>query len=124
MQNENVKFKVSLILAALLLAGNVFFAMQYVAVQRELREAQAAVSAQNINERTLEFTRLFIEKVLQSATEVDFDTRLQLENSVRAIGDEEILAQWQRFTETKSEEEAQTEVKNLLSLLMKKVDSR
>lgn len=110
------------ILICILLAGNIFFGMRYVVVQKELRESQAAVSAQNINERTLEFTRLFVEKVLKSDTEVDFDTRLQLENSVRAIGDEEILAQWQRFTETKTEAEAQDEVKNLLGLLMKRIE--
>jgi len=111
-----------IIIIVLLVAGNVFFAMQYIAAQKELREAQAALSSQKINEKTLAFTELFIEKVLQSDQEVDFDTRLQLENAVRGIGDEEILAQWQRFTESQGEAQAQTEVKNLLGLLIQKVE--
>ncbi|MBI2098678.1 MAG: hypothetical protein HYT49_03485 [Candidatus Wildermuthbacteria bacterium] len=119
-----MKPKTFLIVAVilLLLAGNVFSAMQYIAVQRELRDVQASLTAQRINERTLAFTQLFIEKVLKSETEIDFDTRLLLENSVRTIGDEEILVQWKKFTESQTEEEAQAEVKNLLSLLVSKVD--
>ena len=105
----------------LLLASDVFFAAQYVNAQRQLRETQVQLEDQRINERTLAFTQLFIEKVLKSETEIDFETRLQLENAVRGIGDEEILAQWQRFTERVNEKDAQQEVKNLLSLLVRKV---
>ncbi|OGN06799.1 MAG: hypothetical protein A2940_01575 [Candidatus Wildermuthbacteria bacterium RIFCSPLOWO2_01_FULL_48_29] len=111
-----------LVLLVLLLASNAFFAMQYIAAQKELRETQALLSAQKVNERTLAFTQLFVEKVLQSDTEIDFDTRLLLENSVRSIGDEAILTQWKKFTESQTEEEVQTEVKNLLSLLAKKLE--
>ena len=107
---------------AILLVGNVFFAMQYMTAQRQLREAQALLTSQKVNEKTLAFTQLFIEKVLQSDTEVDFDTRLQLENAVTDIGDHEILAQWQRFTESQGEAQAQAEVKNLLGLLIQKVE--
>ena len=115
-------FKISLTVVVLLLVANLFFAMQYVAAQKELREAQAALTVQTINERTLAFAQLFVEKVLQSEGEIDFETRLQLENSVRTIGDEEILAQWKKFTESQTEQAAQEEVKNLLSLLVRKVE--
>ena len=110
-----------LVLIAILLAGNAFFAMQYMAAQSQLQDTQAALTAQKVNERTLAFTKLFIENVLQSDQEVDFDTRLLLENSVRAIGDEQILAQWKRFTESSSETQAQAEVKNLLGLLISRL---
>jgi len=115
--------KIIFIIAILiLLAGNVFFAMQYMNAQSQFRDAQAALSAQKVNERTLAFTKLFIENVLQSDAEVDFDTRLLLENSVRAIGDEQILAQWVRFTESSTEVQAQAEVKTLLGLLVGKIE--
>ena len=104
-----------------LLASNAFFAAQYASAQRQLTEIQRQLEAQRINERMLAFTQLFIEKVLKSEGEIDFETRLQLVNAVRDIGDEEILAQWQRFTESTNEKEAQQEVKNLLSLLLRKV---
>jgi hypothetical protein len=121
MQNDNVKFKILLTLIAILLVGNAFFAIQYMNAQSQLRETQAALTAQKVNERTLAFAKLFIENVLQAGEEVDFDTRLLLENSVRAIGDEEILSQWKLFTQSVSEQDAQQEVKNLLSLLISKV---
>lgn len=105
-----------------LLASNVFFAMQYIAVRQELQNVQASLTTQRINERVLVFAQLFVEKVLTVGGETDFDTRLLLENSVRTIGDEEILTQWKRFTESTTEREAQTEVRNLLSLLLKKME--
>lgn len=119
---NNPKVLLLIVLAFALLAGNVFLGIQYTASQKELKETQGALKVQNINGKTLAFTQLFIEKVLKSESEVDFDTRLQLENAVRGIGDEEILAQWQKFTESKTEAEAQQQVKNLLELLVRKVE--
>ena len=113
--------KIFLIVIFLLLAGNIFFAAQYVAAQKQLRETQSALAAKKVSEKTLAFTQLFIEKVLKSEAEVDFETRLQLENKVRDIGDEEILAQWQKFTDSKTEGEAQKQVKNLLGVLVGKI---
>ena len=101
------------IIILILLAGNVFFGVKYSAVQKELRQTQTALEIQKINEKVLEFTKLFIEKVLKAETEVDFETRLKLENTIRNLGDEEILVQWQKFTGSKTEAEAQKEVKNL-----------
>ena len=115
------KQKITLIIILILLAGNVFFGAKYFAVQKELGQTQAALETQKTNEKVLEFTKLFIEKVLKAETEVDFETRLKLENAVRNLGDEEILAQWQKFTESKTEAEAQKEVKNLLEMLMNKI---
>lgn len=49
------------------------------------------------------------------------ETRLRLENAVRDLNNEQILAQWQKFTTSKTETEAQTQVKNLLELLVNKI---
>ena len=108
---------------ALLLATNVFFGFQYVNLQKEFKQTQAQLAAQRTNEKVLVFIKLFVGEVLQSDEEVDFETRLLLENSVRAIGDEEILAQWRSFTESTTEVQAQGEVKNLLVLLVRKLES-
>ena len=117
-------FKIAILLIIfILLAGNVFFGARYAAVQQELRQTQAVLSVQNINANTLAFTQLFIDKVLNAEGEVDFETRLQLENAVRAIGDEQILTQWKKFSESANEQEAQVEVKNLLSELIRKIES-
>lgn len=67
------------------------------------------------------FGEQFVEKVLKAEKEVDFDTRLKLENDVRELEDNDLKAQWDKFTASKTEQEAQQEVKNLLSLLFKKL---
>ncbi|MCH8244600.1 hypothetical protein IIB97_01790 [Patescibacteria group bacterium] len=120
MRNKKTIF---LSIIALLLATNVFFGFQYVNLQKEFKQTQAQLAAQRTNEKVLVFIKLFVGEVLQSDEEVNFETRLLLENSVRAIGDEEILAQWRSFTESTTEVQAQGEVKNLLVLLVRKLES-
>jgi hypothetical protein len=46
---------------------------------------------------------------------------LKLENAVREIQDKEILDQWIKFTESKTEDEAQKNVKDLLEILVNKL---
>lgn len=115
------KQKITLIIILILLIGNIFSGYKYFASQKELEATKATIKTQQINEKTLDFTKLFIEKVLKAETEVDFETRLKLENAVRDLEDNEILAQWQKFVESKTETEAQTEVKNLLEMLVNKI---
>jgi len=115
------KPKTILILILILLAGNVFLGFKYFSVVKELRQTQTALQTQTTNEKVLEFTKLFIGEVLKADSEVSFDTRLKLETAVRNLGDEEILNQWQKFVDSKTETGAQDEVKNLLELLVSKV---
>lgn len=115
------KQKLTLIIILILLIGNIFFGYKHFALQKELEATKATLKTQQINEKTLDFTKLFVAKVLKAETEVDFETRLKLENAVRNLNDEEILSQWQRFTESKTEADAQTEVKNLLEILVSKI---
>lgn len=115
------KPKTILILILILLAGNVFLGVKYFSVVKELRQTQAALETQKTNDKVLEFTKLFIKEVLKAETAVDFETRLKLENAVRNLGDEEILAQWSKFVESKTEAGAQEEVKNLLEMLVSKI---
>ncbi len=110
-----------IILVLILLTGNVFWGVKYFSLQKELQETQTGLETQKLNEKVLEFTKLFIEKVLKAETEVDFETRLQLENAVRNLDDEEILVQWQKFVDSRAEAEAQNEVKNLLEMLINKI---
>lgn len=115
------KLKILLILVLVLLAGDIFLGVKYFTVVRQLQHTEAALKAEQTNEAVLAFTKLFITTVLKAETEVDFDTRLKLETAVRNLDDEEILTQWTRFIESKTEIDAQTEVKNLLELLINKI---
>ena len=109
------------VIILILIVGNVFLGINYFSLQKELRQTQAVLETQKTNDKVLEFTKLFIEKVLKADTEVNFETRLKLENAVRNLEDEEILAQWSKFVESKVEAEAQEEVKNLLEILVSKI---
>ena len=115
------KPKTILIIILILLAGNVFLGVKYFSVVKELHQTQTALQTQTTNEKVLEFSKLFIKEVLKAETEVNFDTRLKLETAVRNLGDEEISNQWQKFTESKTEVQAQEEVKNLLEMLVNKI---
>jgi len=117
--NKPKIFLITIIL--ILLAGIVLLCGKYIILNKELSQAQAALQAQAINEKVLGFTRLFIKEVLKAQTEVSFDTRLKLETAVRNLEDEEVLNQWQKFVNSKTESEAQEEVKNLLEMLVSKI---
>jgi len=110
-----------LILILVLLLGNVFLGVKYFSVAKELRQTKTLSEAQKVNNKVLEFSKLFIEKVLKTKTEIDFEMRLKLENAVRDLGDNEILVQWSKFIESTTEANAQEEVKNLLELLINKI---
>jgi len=104
-----------------LLTGNIYFAVQYSVVKKELAETKIELQTKEFNEKILNFTSLFITKVLKAEGEVDFETRLNLENAIRNLGDNETLTQWQKFIGSQTEAEAQIEVKNLLEMLVSKI---
>ncbi|MCX6713320.1 MAG: hypothetical protein NTY66_03895 [Candidatus Vogelbacteria bacterium] len=87
----------------------------------ELVTLRSQAQNQETNAQVVTFTRLFINDVLKAHGEVVFDKRLELENAVRALKDQTILAQWGKFINAKDELTAQTEVKNLLGMLVDKI---
>ena len=116
------KIKIAFItIILILLASNVFFVSRYFMLQKELQNARASIKAQQTDEKVLLFTKLFIKKVLKAQGEIDFETRLSLENSVRDLDDELILEQWNKFTASKTEMEAQNNLKDLLEMLVNKI---
>jgi hypothetical protein len=115
------KSKPTLIIILILLVGNVFFGVKYFVVQKKLGQTRAALETQKTNDKVLEFTKLFVDEVLKAKTEVDFETRLKLENAVRNLEDEKILTQWQKFIDSRTEAGVQEEVKDLLEILLSKI---
>ena len=109
------------IIVLLLIFSNIFFASKYFSFKKQGYQSQVNLKNQETNQKVLEFTQLFIEKVLKAEGEIDFETRLKLETAVRGLQDPEILTQWNRFIESDNEAQAQEEVKNLLGLLVSKV---
>lgn len=116
------KTKLSKYLIVVLIIANIAWAYFYYAQRKELIDLRQDTKASAINAGVVVFARDFVDTVLRAKAEVDFETRLRLENSVRDLKDKDVLAQWGKFVNSKSEFEAQEEVKNLLGLLMNKIE--
>ena len=110
-----------IIVIFVLLAGSIFLGISNLQMRHKLQTSQLEKINYSSNQKILEFTESFIEKVLKNENEVDFETRLKLENMVRELDDRQILDNWNRFTASQTEDEAQTQVKNLLELLINKI---
>ena len=106
-----------------LLASVIFLGIRYVNLMRQYEEVKAQTDSYVLNDKVLAFSDLFINKVLKSDTEVSFEDRLHLENSVRELNDPELFGWWNSFVQAKTEEQAQTAVKNLLATLIKKIQT-
>lgn len=104
-----------------MVVANVLFGVNMLEYKAAAQKLSNKVSVQkNIidNERELsDFFAFFITKVLVSNGDITFDDRLELENRVRRLGDEEVLERWERFTHAGTEAEAQEEVRGLLGVL-------
>ena len=118
MKNKKV---ISEVLILVLIVGNVLFAYRYFTAYKELQIVKSIQAKVELNQKVINFTEMFIKKVLQANTEIDFETRLSLENSVRDLKDKEIMTEWNNFTESKTEAEAQNSVKKLLGILVAKI---
>jgi hypothetical protein len=112
------------LLFMLLILSDVVLYCKLSEARKESALLQSEIAARAAQMPIAEFNRLFIEKVLGAQGEVDFETRLELENKVRELGDENILARWNGFVNAQTEGEAQTEVKALLSLLAVKMQEK
>lgn len=112
-----VSFLVIVILSAATIA---LIGQNYVARQN-LAIAENTIKGYQYNEKILGFARLFITKVLKTEGEVSFEDRLKLENAIRDINDKAIFDQWQEFVNSESQIQAQIAVKNLLELLITKI---
>ena len=102
-----------------LIGSNVVFAYKYFDTQKQLAQMKEIASKQALNVKILDFAGLFVDKVLKATTEVSFNDRLQLENTVRSLNDQDILDAWGTFVNSTSQDEAQSAVKNLLGILVK-----
>jgi len=93
-------------------------------IRRELDVLRSSwTQARVVQEDVLRFTELFITGVLQAEEEVDFETRLELEQSVRELEDDEIFALWQALIDSTTEDESQKNVARLLEILISKMRS-
>ena len=112
-----ISFLVIVILSAAVIA---LIGQNYVA-RRNLAVAENTIKEYQYNEKILSFAKLFITKVLKTEGDVSFEDRLKLENAIRDINDKAIFDQWQEFVNSESQIQAQIAVKDLLELLITKI---
>ena len=112
---------VSNVLMLLLVAGNIFFSIQYtesVKQQNELTQTDSAV----LRTQASRFLKLFIDIVLNSSGEaISYDNRVALENAVRQTQDADIIKQWGIFVKSEDEKIAQENSVKLMKLVTNKM---
>ena len=116
-----MKQKQIYLIIIILLSANLFLGVKYFNTNQELKETKAITAAQEEKTKFTEFNKTFINEVLQTKTEVNYDTRLKLDEMIKDINDQELTAQWQRFTDSKTEQEAQDETVKLLGLVAERM---
>ena len=116
-----MKQKQIYLIVIILLLSNIFLGIKYFNASRELKEATSIIAIQEEKTKFAELNKTFISEVLQAKNEVNYDIRLKLDETIKNINDEDLIAQWQKFTNSKTEREAQEETINLLELLAGKI---
>lgn len=107
--------------AVIAVLGCIVLCVAYYNLKNTNNELASQISITKEQDKIIDFGDQFVKNVLMNDQEIDFDTRLKLENDVRAIGDDEITSQWEQFTDSETESEAQEQVKNLLGLFFEKL---
>lgn len=110
-----------IIVISLLVAMTIYLSVECFLLASELNLVKANLKAQEINIKAGLFANLFIDKILLTAGEVNFDDRLKLENAVRDLNDPEIFAKWQQLTSSQGDAQTQQIVGSILKLLINKI---
>jgi len=108
------------ILLIILVAGNLFFATQYIQ-QIKMEQDIAANQVDNTQTRlqTARFLKFFIDVVLNTkgGGTITYDDRVKLEADVLALKDSDISKEWNLFVGSKDTKTAQAEAVKLMSML-------
>ncbi len=110
------------ILMIMLVAMNIFFSIQYtnnIKVEQNKSEEEIAKSQERL--QTAKFMKLFIDKVLNMESELNFEDRVKLESDVRSMGDPAIIKQWEIFVSSPDAKTQQEDAVKLMSMLSSKM---
>jgi hypothetical protein len=110
---------VSNVLMLVLVAGNIFFSVQYAAGIREQASRVEDDSSQRL--QMARFLKFFVDTVLNSSGTVSTDQRIKLESDVRQIGDADVLRLWNSFVDSADAASAQERAVALMSLVANKL---
>ncbi len=116
---EKTRF-MSNVLMLLLVAGNIFFSIQYMEnVKLEASKAEDTTAMQRV--QVSRYLNFFIKTVLNTQGTISFEDRVKLENDIRQIHDPELTKQWDSFVNSKDSKSAQENSVKLMSALTAKL---
>jgi len=115
------KSLILLIITIILLMVLMFSAVGNCILWSNAKSLTQKVNTYRYNEGVIGFTKMFVTLVLKTDGNISFEDRLALENAVRGTKDNDIFLQWQKFTKA-PDQEVGGEVKNLLQLLLEKIN--
>ncbi len=121
MEPQQIKRLAIITIVTLFLAGIILLIMQCVLLSLENDRLKKEINSQELGNKSLDFTQLFVQDFLLSSKTVGFEERLKLENSVRDIQDQEIFSKWQEFTNSGDNGQAQKSAGELLNLLLSRI---
>ncbi len=106
------KQTIIIILLVLVSIGSIFIGWQKQHNYSELKQSTEQKA------RLVNFLDLFIEKVLGPGEVITIEDRVNLENAVRDLENQEIQSKWQSFAKAPNEIEAQKQALELLQLVV------
>ena len=109
------------ILLIILVAGNIFFSIQYTESLKQQQTQKEDSIGTNI--KVSRFLKLFVDVVLNTETgkTISYDERVKLENYVREIQDVDIIKQWDAFVDSTDSKIAQANAVDLMKTLTNKL---
>ena len=112
---------VSNILMLLLVAGNIFFSIQYTQniLQNQDRTDQS-IAQDNVRIQNARLLKLFIDVVLNTKT-ISLEDRIKLENDMRQTHDADTIKLWDVYSTSKDGKSAQLAAVNLMVALANKM---
>jgi hypothetical protein len=106
-------------LLIVLLAGNLYFSVQFIEqIRKPVAEEQTNSILRIKSSRLL---KSFIDKVLNAQGDIPFEDRVELENSVLKVHDQALTNSWKTFVESKNSKDAQTNAVKFMVLLVNKI---
>jgi hypothetical protein len=113
---------VSNIIMLILVAGNIYFSVQY--TQNMLKEqSQQEISAakDEVRFQSATFLKFFVDKVLTTNGVISYADRVKLESDIRQMNDSRLIEVWDEFVASTDPKEAQTSVVKLMSMLVSRM---
>ena len=110
------------ILMLVLVAGNIFFSIQYTeGIKQQADAAANTIDTSATRIQAARFMKEFVDIVLNTTGAISLDDRVKLENDVRQIGDSTITTQWTAFVNSKDAKTAQANAVKLMSMVTNKM---